>query len=248
VTVCCDCVHVVGGSIGDHARPPSSSCPRTFLGDHGSRGRYTKATPKLPSPTRELHSSPLKRHNLWATTPVKINHEVGPRFPHHIFLFFQVTVEDVDECALDPASPQGTCPGCRPHCHQHAKCENRVGTYACKCPKCMSGDGTTPAGYEGGTGCRDVCAPVITLIGGWMDCGRVDGGGCPRRAASQLARQAGRQARGPPCSRSLVMVGGDCGGHWILAMGDGCDQGGPVWFDTCGVVLFCNSSRAGKYL
>lgn len=87
-------------------------------------------------------------------------------------------MEDVDECALDPASPQATCPGCRPHCHEHAKCENRVGTYACKCPSCMVGDGfepfvprksgTTPAGYEGGTGCRDACAPVITLIGGFL--------------------------------------------------------------------------------
>ncbi|CAM9907508.1 unnamed protein product [Pylaiella littoralis] len=91
------------------------------------------------------------------------------------YIVRHVTVEDVDECALDPASPQGLCPGCRPHCHQHAKCENRVGTYACKCPACMSGDGftpfvprksgTTPAGYEGGTGCRDTCPPVITLIG-----------------------------------------------------------------------------------
>ena len=93
----------------------------------------------------------------------------------HLPRVIQVTVEDVDECALDPASPQGLCPGCRPHCHEHAECENRVGTYACKCPKCMAGDGfepfvprksgTTPAGYEGGTGCRDNCAPVITLLG-----------------------------------------------------------------------------------
>lgn len=86
-----------------------------------------------------------------------------------------MTVEDVDECALDPATPQGLCPGCRPHCHEHAECENRVGTYACKCPICMTGDGfepfvprksgTTPAGYEGGTGCRDKCDPEITLLG-----------------------------------------------------------------------------------
>eukprot|EP00752_Nemacystus_decipiens_P007817 g6982.t1 len=91
------------------------------------------------------------------------------------YIVRHVTVEDVDECALDPATPQGLCPGCRPHCHEHAKCENRVGTYACRCPDCMTGDGfepfvprksgTTPAGYEGGTGCTDKCAPVITLLG-----------------------------------------------------------------------------------
>lgn len=87
----------------------------------------------------------------------------------------QVTVEDVDECALDPFSAEAACPGCLPQCHRHADCKNRVGTYACECPACMSGDGfipfvqrksgRIPAGYEGGTGCRDVCAPVITLMG-----------------------------------------------------------------------------------
>ncbi|CAN0149164.1 unnamed protein product, partial [Hapterophycus canaliculatus] len=99
----------------------------------------------------------------------------GWTYPAVQYIVRHVTVEDVDECSLDPASPQGSCPGCRPQCHQHAACENRVGTYACKCPACMSGDGfvpfvprksgTTPAGYEGGTGCTDACAPVITLIG-----------------------------------------------------------------------------------
>lgn len=86
----------------------------------------------------------------------------------------QVTVEDVDECALDPGSPEALCPGCRPHCHRDATCENLEGTYTCKCPKCMSGDGftpftqtsgITPTGYGGGTGCRDTCPPVINLIG-----------------------------------------------------------------------------------
>lgn len=87
----------------------------------------------------------------------------------------QVTVEDVDECLLDPFSAEAACPGCLPQCHRHADCQNRVGTYACECPACMSGDGfipfvqrksgRIPAGYEGGTGCRDVCPPVITLMG-----------------------------------------------------------------------------------
>eukprot|EP00903_Cladosiphon_okamuranus_P014492 g13443.t1 len=91
------------------------------------------------------------------------------------YIVRHVTVTDVDECALDPASPQGLCPGCLPHCHEHAKCENRVGTYTCNCPVCMTGDGfepfvqrksgITPAGFEGGTGCRDSCRPVISLLG-----------------------------------------------------------------------------------
>lgn len=87
----------------------------------------------------------------------------------------QVTVEDIDECSLDPASPEAQCPGCRAACHEHAICENMVGTYTCKCPSCMSGDGfdpfipkkstRVPPGYEGGSGCRDSCRPVITLLG-----------------------------------------------------------------------------------
>ncbi|CBJ26995.1 conserved unknown protein [Ectocarpus siliculosus] len=91
------------------------------------------------------------------------------------YILRHVTVEDVDECALDIGSPQAACYGCKPSCHKHARCENRVGTYTCQCPACMGGDGfepftprksgTLPAGYDGGTGCKDTCAPVITLIG-----------------------------------------------------------------------------------
>lgn len=87
----------------------------------------------------------------------------------------QVTVVDVDECSLDPNSAEAQCPSCRVQCHQHAKCENRVGSYTCVCPACMTGDGfkqlmTTkhskvPMGYVDGTGCVDSCAPAITLLG-----------------------------------------------------------------------------------
>ncbi|CAM9998293.1 unnamed protein product, partial [Choristocarpus tenellus] len=89
----------------------------------------------------------------------------------------KVTVEDVDECSISPDSPQARCAGCMPVCHEHADCENRVGTYACRCPRCMSGDGFNkiiarrssssgfPEGYAGGTGCVDSCAPRISLLG-----------------------------------------------------------------------------------
>ncbi len=171
-------------------------------GDAETTGTNARANPATP-PERPAFEQP--------PSPARF----GPHFPTPLTTRLwssQVTVEDVDECALDPASPQGACPGCRPHCHEHARCENRVGTYACKCPRCMSGDGfvpfvprksgTTPAGYEGGTGCRDVCAPVITLIGVWVGCWRGDAG---RRRGRAGRREDGRC---PPAFVGWLVFGG----------------------------------------
>jgi len=84
-----------------------------------------------------------------------------------------VDVSDVDECSLSERI-LSQCPDCRPQCSPEASCSNTVGSYTCNCPPCMEGDGfislceryssaTAPHGYVAGTGCVDICAPVITL-------------------------------------------------------------------------------------
>lgn len=65
-----------------------------------------------------------------------------------------VEVGDVDECTL-PQKIASECPECAPKCLAPSSCTNTIGSYLCKCPFCMEGDGFT--------GCRDNCAPVITL-------------------------------------------------------------------------------------
>ncbi len=94
--------------------------------------------------------------------------------------FVQVTrhvvIDDIDECSLDPAKYETTCPSLIPRCDvaAGAKCVNTVGSYTCQCPPHTEGDGflkgvsfesSSPPGFQGGTGCKDTSQPVIQLQG-----------------------------------------------------------------------------------
>lgn len=89
----------------------------------------------------------------------------------------RVIIEDIDECKVDPAVYQRTCPALVPQCDTAAgaRCINTLGSYQCKCPTQSSGDGfkkdakfegfSSPEAYKGGTSCVDTSKPVITLRG-----------------------------------------------------------------------------------
>jgi hypothetical protein len=95
--------------------------------------------------------------------------------------FVQVTrnvvIDDIDECSLDPAKYESTCPSLVPRCDlaAGAKCVNTRGSYTCQCPQHTEGDGflqgwsfgssPLPKGFQGGTSCRDTSKPVIQLQG-----------------------------------------------------------------------------------
>eukprot|EP00934_Nitzschia_sp_Nitz4_P001950 Nitzschia sp. Nitz4//scaffold76_size158648//60033//68082//NITZ4_002544-RA/size158648-processed-gene-0.238-mRNA-1//1//CDS//3329557839//1950//frame0 len=90
----------------------------------------------------------------------------------------RVIIEDIDECRLDPADYERTCPSLIPQCDiaAGAKCVNTYGSYQCSCPANSHGDGFVknasfvpgvppPESYKGGTSCVDTSKPVITLQG-----------------------------------------------------------------------------------
>jgi hypothetical protein len=114
--------------------------------------------------------------------------------PPYVRLTRRVIIDDFDECRLvegkanshilspAAASYEKSCPDLVPRCNFEAGavCVNTIGSYTCKCPKYTTGDGfqsglsfggdgrnekVVPTGYEGGTGCRDTSAPVISLLG-----------------------------------------------------------------------------------
>ena len=90
-----------------------------------------------------------------------------------------VVVEDLDECGLEEDARTAvlrTCPDLLAgKCDVGAKCVNSVGSFKCECAKCTSGDGflplpsssshVKPAGYSGGTGCKDSCEPKVVVKG-----------------------------------------------------------------------------------
>lgn len=96
--------------------------------------------------------------------------------PPYVRLTRRVIIEDINECLLDAAKYEQTCPPLVPKCDTEvgAKCANTIGSYTCQCPKHTEGDGfltglsfkqRAPTGFDGGTGCRDTSVPVITLVG-----------------------------------------------------------------------------------
>jgi len=95
--------------------------------------------------------------NYTLATPWVSNTSTCKAPPPHIRLTRYVDVLDVDECTL-PKEMAEKCPACKHRCSKEATCVNTIGSYTCKCPYCMQGDG-----YESGTGCTDSCAPVITV-------------------------------------------------------------------------------------
>lgn len=101
----------------------------------------------------------------WATTP-------------YVRVTRRVVIEDIDECSLDVAKYQRTCPALVPQCDKlaGAQCRNTIGSYTCQCPRHTTGDGflktakfidgyPVPPLFKGGTGCTDTTKPVITLQG-----------------------------------------------------------------------------------
>jgi len=98
--------------------------------------------------------------------------------PSSVSVTRTVNIRDFDECKLKPSDGvYRTCPELvSGRCDVGATCKNTNGSFMCECDKCSSGDGflplpknhdnvVTPAGYKGGNGCKDSCAPTIKLSG-----------------------------------------------------------------------------------
>jgi hypothetical protein len=128
---------------------------------------------------RITYSKPLPPGCIVQMGDFHVNYTVAT--PWTSYQFVRVTrhviVEDIDECTLDTAKYQNTCPELIPQCDvaAGAQCINTIGSYTCKCPKHTTGDGfkasssfastLTPAGYKGGTSCVDTSKPVIEIMG-----------------------------------------------------------------------------------
>ena len=86
-----------------------------------------------------------------------------------------VVIQNVNECKIKEGSEIGTdCPELVAQCDVDAgaKCLDLAGSYSCRCPDGTAGDGfkkiesgLEPEGYNGGSGCRDITPPVISLLG-----------------------------------------------------------------------------------
>ena len=86
-----------------------------------------------------------------------------------------VVIQNVNECKIKEDSEIGTdCPELVAQCDVDAgaKCLDLAGSYSCQCPDGTTGDGfkkidsgPRPEGYHGGSGCRDITPPVISLLG-----------------------------------------------------------------------------------
>jgi hypothetical protein len=108
--------------------------------------------------------------------PIIVNYTIETKWtdPPFVRQTRKVNVIDVDECKLAASDVPPVCEDCLPKCVPEARCINTVGSYACSCPPCTKGDGfypstfapgTTPPGFQGGTGCVDSCPPSLTLLG-----------------------------------------------------------------------------------
>jgi hypothetical protein len=126
------------------------------------------------------YSRPLPPGCLTSIGEFHVNYTVAMPWttPPYVRVTRRVVIEDIDECTLDVAKYQRTCPLLVPQCDKAAgaKCSNTVGSYTCQCPQNTSGDGflktakfgddyPAPQSFKGGTSCVDTTKPVITLQG-----------------------------------------------------------------------------------
>jgi len=125
------------------------------------------------------YSQPLPHGCLAKIGEFHVNYTVATPWtsPPYVRVTRRVIIEDIDECSMDVARYEKTCPELVPHCDTEAgaTCVNTIGGYTCSCPKFTSGDGfqsnmsikanDAPEGYQGGTGCHDTSKPVINLVG-----------------------------------------------------------------------------------
>ena len=127
---------------------------------------------------RISYSDPLPQGCLYKIGEFTVNYTVSTPWtdPSAVWVARRVIIEDIDECTLDMAKYETSCPQLIPRCdiEAGAKCTNTIGSYRCECPKFTTGDGyqhvsfptdNIPEGYQGGTGCRDTSKPVIELKG-----------------------------------------------------------------------------------
>lgn len=120
------------------------------------------------------YSQPLPHGCFEEMGEFHVNYTVATPWttPPYVRITRRVIIEDIDECTA-PETLLQSCPLLRPRCVPDAQCINTVGSYTCRCPQFMSGDGFTkfaafeelPEGYQGGSGCKDTTKPVITLQG-----------------------------------------------------------------------------------
>jgi hypothetical protein len=125
------------------------------------------------------YSQPLHQGCLTTTGKFHVKYTVATPWtsPPQSTITRQVVVEDINECAIDRAVYEKTCPEIVPHCDTKAgaRCVNTYGSYTCHCPDFYAGDGfergvefpsgSSPEGYNGGSSCVDTGLPVITLKG-----------------------------------------------------------------------------------
>jgi len=132
---------------------------------------------------RITYSQPLPPGCLTQMGNFHVNYTIATPWTSYQFVRVtrNVVVEDINECTLDAAKYQDTCPSLIPQCDTNAgaKCSNTKGSYTCDCPKHTSGDGFLvsaksnlkqkqqqhPEGYQGGTGCVDTSKPVLEILG-----------------------------------------------------------------------------------
>jgi hypothetical protein len=126
------------------------------------------------------YSRPLPPGCLTSVGEFHVNYTVAMPWvnPPYVRITRRVIIEDIDECSLDVAKYQRTCPELVPQCDTAAgaQCRNTIGSYTCQCPSNTSGDGflktatftedhPAPSSYKGGTGCVDTTKPVISIQG-----------------------------------------------------------------------------------
>jgi len=120
------------------------------------------------------YSQPLPQGCFVHMGEFHVNYTVATRWtsPPYVRVTRKVIIDDVNECDQPIDRFATSCPALVPQCDPLATCVNTIGSYECKCPEYMTGDGFRsgdlpfePPSYNGGTGCVDKHKPIITLHG-----------------------------------------------------------------------------------